>query len=266
VASSSRPPDRSPQYRHGDCRPGGVLCILPRMYQRLLPVLLLLSTAAPALGQVTVDLKALDTLPGSGASPPPVKAAPRPHRATPHSPTRSHAAAKPTKPPAAAAPSAQANATTAAPPAAPRAPVAPQAVPVPVPPAATLPTGTPPTVALAPPPPPAAPATPEAPPPPPPIVEGAASAASPTGTGLRVTFGAGQADLSPDSAGSIKALVQGTPQAETTSFNVVAFAAGPAEDPSAARRLSLSRALAIRSALIADGVSSTRIYVRALGL
>jgi hypothetical protein len=45
----------------------------------------------------------------------------------------------------------------------------------------------------------------------------------------------------------------------------VAYAAGTPEDPSTARRLSLARALAVRSALIADGVSSTRIYVRALG-
>jgi hypothetical protein len=32
-----------------------------------------------------------------------------------------------------------------------------------------------------------------------------------------------------------------------------------------ARRSSLARGLAVRGALIADGVSSTRIYVRALG-
>jgi hypothetical protein len=50
-----------------------------------------------------------------------------------------------------------------------------------------------------------------------------------------------------------------------TSFNVVAYAAGTPDDPSTARRLSLSRALAVRSALMADGVSSTHIYVRALG-
>ena len=40
---------------------------------------------------------------------------------------------------------------------------------------------------------------------------------------------------------------------------------GTPEDPSTARRLSLSRALAVRSALMADGVASSRIYVRALG-
>jgi outer membrane protein OmpA-like peptidoglycan-associated protein len=80
-----------------------------------------------------------------------------------------------------------------------------------------------------------------------------------------VTFGSGQADLSPDSAAAIQQLVKAAPNNDTTSFNVVAYAAGTPDDPSTARRLSLSRALTIRSALIADGVSSTRIYVRALG-
>jgi outer membrane protein OmpA-like peptidoglycan-associated protein len=44
-----------------------------------------------------------------------------------------------------------------------------------------------------------------------------------------------------------------------------AFAGGSAETASSARRLSLSRALAVRSFLIAEGLRSTRIDVRALG-
>jgi outer membrane protein OmpA-like peptidoglycan-associated protein len=44
-----------------------------------------------------------------------------------------------------------------------------------------------------------------------------------------------------------------------------AFAGGTSNRPSAARRTSLSRALAIRSYLIENGVRSTRIDVRALG-
>jgi len=60
-------------------------------------------------------------------------------------------------------------------------------------------------------------------------------------------------------------MVKSAPSGETTSFNVVAYAAGTPEDPSTARRLSLARALAVRSALIADGIASARIYVRALG-
>jgi outer membrane protein OmpA-like peptidoglycan-associated protein len=122
----------------------------------------------------------------------------------------------------------------------------------------------PPTIALAPiaPPPATAPA---APPPPPPVADSATSAATATGTGLRVTFGTGESDLSPASATAIHNMVQTAPSGDTTSFNVVAYAAGTPEDPSTARRLSLARALAVRSALIADGIGSARIYVRALG-
>ena len=49
------------------------------------------------------------------------------------------------------------------------------------------------------------------------------------------------------------------------SVNVVAYAAGKPDDPSTARRLSLSRGLAVRSVLLASGVPSAQIYVRALG-
>jgi hypothetical protein len=80
-----------------------------------------------------------------------------------------------------------------------------------------------------------------------------------------VTFGTGQAELSPASAAAIKGVVQSAPVGDGVSFNVVAYAAGTPDDPSTARRLSLSRALAVRSALMADGVSSSRIYLRALG-
>lgn len=46
---------------------------------------------------------------------------------------------------------------------------------------------------------------------------------------------------------------------------VKAYAAGTAEAASKARRTSLSRALAVRTFLIENGVRSTRIDVRALG-
>jgi outer membrane protein OmpA-like peptidoglycan-associated protein len=44
------------------------------------------------------------------------------------------------------------------------------------------------------------------------------------------------------------------------------FAGGSGETPSASRRRSLSRALAVRSYLIEKGLRSTRIDVRALGM
>ncbi|MBZ0325714.1 MAG: OmpA family protein, partial [Alphaproteobacteria bacterium] len=51
----------------------------------------------------------------------------------------------------------------------------------------------------------------------------------------------------------------------STRVQLKAFAAGTAETASQARRLSLSRALAVRSFLIDKGVESTRMDVRALG-
>lgn len=48
-------------------------------------------------------------------------------------------------------------------------------------------------------------------------------------------------------------------------LKVVAYAAGQANNASQARRLSLSRALAVRSYLIDKGIRSTRIDVQAMG-
>jgi outer membrane protein OmpA-like peptidoglycan-associated protein len=224
----------------------------------------MLCAAAPAPAQVTVDLQALDAVqgakPAAKAPPPRSTGKPAPRRAT---------AARP-KPPTPPIPPSETPASTpsvaTAAPIPPAAPTPPSPAPAnAVPPAATLPTAPPPTVALAP----VAPVLPNQPtvppPPPPPISETAVSAASATTGGLRVTFGAGQTDLSPASASAIKSVVQSAPPGDNTSFNVVAYAAGTPEDPSTARRLSLARALAVRSALMADGVSSARIYVRALG-
>ena len=43
------------------------------------------------------------------------------------------------------------------------------------------------------------------------------------------------------------------------------MAPGTEEDPSTPRRLSLARALAVRSVLITEGIASPRIYVKAMG-
>jgi len=116
-----------------------------------------------------------------------------------------------------------------------------------------------------------APITPSAPPPgaepppPPPVSDKATTAAAPTTTGLRLTFAPGASDLSPESSSSIKQLTEAAPPGDATTFNVLAYAPGKADDPSTARRVSLSRAMAVRSALVADGVPSARIFVRALG-
>lgn len=78
-------------------------------------------------------------------------------------------------------------------------------------------------------------------------------------------FAKGQSDLSPASADAIKQFAKGAPNTDATTFNVLAYASGDPDDPSVARRLSLSRAIAARDALLADGVPSARIYLRALG-
>jgi hypothetical protein len=59
-------------------------------------------------------------------------------------------------------------------------------------------------------------------------------------------------------ARSLAALPQGR-------ITVEAQVAGPAEDVSAARRLSLARAQAVKSALIAGGLTPSRIDLRPLG-
>jgi len=97
------------------------------------------------------------------------------------------------------------------------------------------------------------------------VSDTATTKAEPETTGLRLLFGAGSADLSPDSAAAVKALATATPTSDSISFNVTAFAPGSRDDPSTARRLSLSRAMAVRSALMSDGIASARIYVKALG-
>jgi outer membrane protein OmpA-like peptidoglycan-associated protein len=236
--------------------------ILTRMRQIFLLATVLLSTAAPALAQVTIDLHALDALPG--AKPPTHEATP--HRAAPRPTSRPLATAKreKTSPQQATAAQTPAAQTTTPPTSMTTATSSTPSVSATTPPPATLPNAAPPAVALAPvaPPPPAAEA---APPPPPPISAGSNSSATVTSGGLRVAFGSGEADLSQASADAIHSLVKNAPAGDNTSFNVVAYAAGTPEDPSTARRLSLSRALAVRSALIADGVNSARIYVRALG-
>jgi outer membrane protein OmpA-like peptidoglycan-associated protein len=123
--------------------------------------------------------------------------------------------------------------------------------------------------------PPAAPAAPVLPPPivvptrppppltPAPVAADAPGTASTTADGLRITFGPDRADLNPESDAAITALAHAAPGPVAT-FNITAYAVG-GDDPSTPRRLSLSRALSVRSALMQAGIASVRIYVKALG-
>lgn len=104
-----------------------------------------------------------------------------------------------------------------------------------------------------------------APPPPVPVLANAAGTASDFGTGKRITFGAGAADLNPTTAAAIASMAAAAKADPALRLDVDAYAPGTADDPSTPRRLSLSRALAARAVLIHEGVPSDHIYVRALG-
>lgn len=85
------------------------------------------------------------------------------------------------------------------------------------------------------------------------------------GGGIRITFGAGRSDLNAATSDALRGLAKAASGTAGTTFSVTAYASGTPEDISAPRRLSLSRALTVRSVLIAQGFASARIYVKALG-
>ena len=200
-----------------------------------------LTAAAPAFAQVTVDLHALQALPDHPTAtrpslPPPSVALGKPPVAVNNPPVVQG------KPPVATQ----------------------EPAPTPPAPQPAMPENVPQTAAINPIAPPEPPAG-APPPPPPPVSEKAATTAAPTTAGLRLTFAPEQSDLSPASIDSVKQLTASAPPGDETTFNVQAYAPGKPDDPSTARRISLSRAMAVRSALVADGVPSARIFVRALG-
>jgi outer membrane protein OmpA-like peptidoglycan-associated protein len=163
--------------------------------------------------------------------------------------------------------------------------VAPTAPSVPTPPkparAASLPVPPPPAPAMVPPP--AAPAV--TPPPPPPVAKIASQPAPPApkqtaslppsgqragsalaaGQQFRLSFGAGSAAVQNASGTQLDDIAKSLKGNDALRLQLLAFSGGGAQTPSQARRLSLSRALAVRSHLIKQGVRSTRIDVRALG-
>ncbi len=63
----------------------------------------------------------------------------------------------------------------------------------------------------------------------------------------------------------LDALAQKMASDDNIRIQLLAYASGTPETASRARRMSLSRALAVRSYLIKQGVRSTRMDVRALG-
>lgn len=99
---------------------------------------------------------------------------------------------------------------------------------------------------------------------------GVASLPSPTGQlsdgdSMRIVFENDSSKLPSDVREALKGLSDRMNQQENLRLQLLAYAGDTDTSASAARRLSLSRALAVRSYLIENGVRSTRIDVRALG-
>ena len=125
--------------------------------------------------------------------------------------------------------------------------------------------------APAPPPEPEPVAAPEPPPAPEPApVVAALPAAVPVGgmapgEEMRLLFDGDSAELAGDASTQLSDLAAQLTADEGLRVQVKAYASGSGGSASTARRISLSRALAVRAHLIGEGVRSMRIDVRALG-
>jgi outer membrane protein OmpA-like peptidoglycan-associated protein len=131
-----------------------------------------------------------------------------------------------------------------------------------------------PAAAAEPPPAPEPPAQAEAPPPPSQTLiakkpeETQTAALPPVSEGLkqtRLTFKSDSAELTRAMKKELEALAGLLQRDESVRIQLMAYARSSDGSPSRARRLSLSRALAVRAFLIDNGVRSTRMDVRALG-
>ena len=101
---------------------------------------------------------------------------------------------------------------------------------------------------------------------PPPPLEGAETAIIlPDDLGFRLLFAEGSDQLSQAGVELLSRLAADMQDNESLRVQVRAFAGGTSELASDARRLSLNRALVVRTYLIDQGVRGTRIDVRALG-
>jgi len=80
-----------------------------------------------------------------------------------------------------------------------------------------------------------------------------------------VLFSDGSIELSGDARRKLSAVATALQENTTLRIQILAYANSNADGTSRARRLSLSRALAVRAYLIEREVRSTRMNVRALG-
>jgi outer membrane protein OmpA-like peptidoglycan-associated protein len=159
-------------------------------------------------------------------------------------------------PPAPVASAPIAPAPVAAPPPPPPPPAATQAPPSRIAPAPPPP----PAAAIAPPPPAAAPA-----PSPAPQQTAQAPAARAAGALATLPFAAGASELTDQARAALGPVLEALRGDASARLQIQAFATGGDDQGGQARRLSLSRALAVRSHLIEQGIAATRMDVRALG-
>jgi outer membrane protein OmpA-like peptidoglycan-associated protein len=81
----------------------------------------------------------------------------------------------------------------------------------------------------------------------------------------QIQFAEGSAELPPEATQQLDAIATKLDQDQSLRLQLMAYASGDDDEASRARRISLSRALAVRAYLINKGVRSTRMDVRALG-
>ena len=215
---------------------------------------------APPAGSESVQLRNPASKPQIAAAPKAPSPAPRPavaEIAKPKSPAPATTApkqlAEKKAPPPAPAP-APASPVSAAPPPAPRAPEIASAPPPPPMPSAAQPAAT--TVEkkkAASVPPPAAPQ------------QASTSTETPADGPVKVIFNNDDTKLSADGQSALESVLGKLAATDNLRVQLMAYAAGGDLTSSKARRISLSRALSVRSYLIEKGVRSTRIDVRALG-
>ena len=183
----------------------------------------------------------------AAAAKPPEAAALTPGGAMPLAPS----AAPATPPPAAAT-------STAAPVKPAAAPVTPTAAPPSAPPTVAPPSST--TLAAMNTPPNLPPVSPVKPTP-----AAAPATTLPSGEPARILFTGAGADLPDGARSALDAVVQRLGSDEHLRLQLVAYASGTADQANQARRVSLQRALAVRSYLMERGIPNTRMDVRALG-
>jgi hypothetical protein len=190
--------------------------------------------ARPALGQVSTNDQALDSL--KPAAPPAPKSSDAPAAPRARAPVRhavGHGASRPVH--------------AAKPGALPRVPAAPPANPVIAPPPMVMPVHK------------------RANPPPVPIKADAVGVVSPMAGGSRITFGPGVSSLNQATMDAILAVAARAKTDPTLMISVTAWAPGTVDDPSTPRTLALERALAARAVLINAGIVSNRILAVSKG-